>query len=92
MKDAFNRRRLLAVDILSNTKYIQTNTPNGAFYIYPDVSKVIEKRVIKNVNSSYDLCNWLLEELHIAFVPGEAFGTHGFIRCSYALGEDDAVL
>ena len=45
MKDAFNRRRLLAVDILSNTKYIQTNTPNGAFYIYPDVSKVIEKRV-----------------------------------------------
>ena len=89
MKDAINRRRLLAVDILSNTKYIQTNTPNGAFYIYPDVSKVIEKRVIKNVNSSYDLCNWLLEELHIAFVPGEAFGTPGFIRCSYALGDDD---
>ena len=89
MKKAFNRRRLLAINILSKTKFISTNIPKGAFYIYPDVSEVLSEEKIKGVSSSYELCNWLLEELHIAFVPGEAFGTPGFIRCSYALGDED---
>ncbi len=89
MKDAFNKRRLLAIELLSNTKYIKTNIPQGAFYIFPDVSEIVDKKIIDGVNSSYDLCNWLLEEAHIAFVPGEAFGTPGFLRCSYALGEKD---
>lgn len=89
MKDAFNRRRLMAIDLLNKTKCVKTNTPQGAFYIYPDVSEIIDKKIIKGINSSYDLCNWLIEEAHIAFVPGEAFGTPGFLRCSYALGDED---
>ncbi len=89
MRDAFNRRRLLAIELLSNTSYIKTNIPQGAFYIFPDVSQIVDRKIIEGVNSSYDLCNWLLEEAHIAFVPGEAFGTPGFLRCSYALGEKD---
>lgn len=89
MKDAFNRRRLMAIDLLTKTKCVKTNTPQGAFYIYPDVSEIIDKKIIKGINSSYDLCNWLIEEAHIAFVPGEAFGTPGFLRCSYALGDED---
>ena len=89
MKDAFNRRRLMAIDLLTKTKCVKTNIPQGAFYIYPDVSEIIDKKIIKGINSSYDLCNWLIEEAHIAFVPGEAFGTPGFLRCSYALGDED---
>ena len=89
MKEAFNRRRLFAIDIFTNTKLIKSNSPKGAFYIYPDVSEITNGKIIENVNSSYDLCNWLLEELNIAFVPGEAFGTPGFIRCSYALSDED---
>ena len=89
MKEAFNRRRLFAIDIFTKTKLMKSNSPQGAFYIYPDVSEITNGKVIEGVNSSYDLCNWLLEELNIAFVPGEAFGTPGFIRCSYALSDDD---
>ena len=89
MKEAFNRRRLFAIDIFTKIELIKSNSPQGAFYIYPDVSEIIDGKVIEGVNSSYDLCNWLLEELNIAFVPGEAFGTPGFIRCSYALGDDE---
>jgi aspartate/methionine/tyrosine aminotransferase len=89
MKDAFNRRRLLAIDLLSNTKYVKTNIPQGAFYIFPDISEIVDGKIIEGVNSSSDLCNWLIEEAHIAFVPGEAFGTPGFLRCSYALGDED---
>ena len=89
MKEAFNRRRLMAIDLFNKTKCVKTNTPQGAFYIYPDVSEIIDKKIIKGINSSYDLCNWLIEEAHIAFVPGEAFGTPGFLRCSYALGDED---
>ena len=75
MKEAFNRRRLFAIDIFTKIQLIKSNSPQGAFYIYPDVSEITDGKVIKGVNSSYDLCNWLLEELNIAFVPGEAFGT-----------------
>ena len=89
MKNAFNRRRLLAINLLSKTKFISTNIPKGAFYIYPDVSEALGGEKIKGISSSYELCNWLIEEHHIAFVPGEAFGTPGFIRCSYALGDED---
>ena len=89
MKKAFNRRRLLAINLLSKTKFISTNIPKGAFYIYPDVSEALVGEKIKGISSSYELCNWLIEEHHIAFVPGEAFGTPGFIRCSYALGDED---
>jgi len=89
MKKAFNRRRLLAINLLSKTKFINTNIPKGAFYIYPDVSEALVGEKIKGISSSYELCNWLIEEHHIAFVPGEAFGTPGFIRCSYALGDED---
>jgi len=89
MKKAFNNRRLFAIDILSKTEFVTTNIPKGAFYIYPDVSAVLDGKKIKGVSSSYDLCNWLIEKHHIAFVPGEAFGTPGFLRCSYALGDKD---
>ena len=88
MKEAFDKRRIFALDIFNNIKNVKISKPNGAFYLFPDISYYCNDK-IKNVSSSIDFCNWLLDEHYIAFVPGEVFGAEGYLRCSYALSEND---
>ena len=66
--------------------------PEGAFYCFPDVSGLLGRSLGGRVSkSSSELADVLLETIKIAVVPGEAFGTPGFFRLSYALGDDDIV-
>jgi aspartate/methionine/tyrosine aminotransferase len=89
MKESFNRRRLHAIEEFSNIENINLIKSTGAFYLFPDVSYYTTNGVISGVHNSIDFCNWLLDEYFIAFVPGEVFGKNGFLRCSYALSDDD---
>ena len=89
MKESFNRRRLYAIEEFSNIENVNLIKPTGAFYLFPDVSYYSSNGVINGVHNSIDFCNWLLDEYFIAFVPGEVFGKNGFLRCSYALSDDD---
>jgi aspartate/methionine/tyrosine aminotransferase len=64
--------------------------PQGAFYAYPSVKAVLGKQIRgKRPTSSIELAALVLEETEVAVVPGEAFGTPGYFRLSYALGDDD---
>ena len=89
MKESFNRRRLYAIEEFSNIENVNLINSTGAFYLFPDVSYYSSNGVINGVHNSIDFCNWLLDEYFIAFVPGEVFGKNGFLRCSYALSDDD---
>ena len=89
MKESFNRRRLYAIEEFSNIENVNLIKSTGAFYLFPDVSYYSSNGVINGVHNSIDFCNWLLDEYFLAFVPGEVFGKNGFLRCSYALSDDD---
>lgn len=93
MRTAFDRRRRLMVDGLSSIADFVVPMPQGAFYVYPDVSRILGSRSIRGrvPESSLDLAEILLDEADVAVVPGEAFGPSGFIRLSYALNENDLV-
>ncbi len=88
MKKAFDKRRCYALDLLKTINNIRVPNATGAFYVFPDVSHYT-KGIIEGVSTSIDLCDWLLEKHYIAFVPGEVFGKGGFLRCSYALSDED---
>lgn len=90
MRQAFDRRRRTMVQMLSEIPSLQVPTPKGAFYTYPSVEALIGEEIAgKKITSSSDLANVILDETSVAVVPGEAFGPSGFIRLSYALGDDD---
>jgi aspartate/methionine/tyrosine aminotransferase len=90
MKVAFNRRRKLIVALLNEIDGVECPTPEGAFYVYPSVKALIGKTLRgKTITSSADLANMILDEAEVAVVPGEAFGTPGYLRLSYALGDAD---
>ena len=90
MRVAFQRRRDLVVSLAREIPGIKVNEPQGAFYLFPEVSSYIGKkfgdRVIAN---SGDLAMYLLEEGHVATVDGEAFCLPGYIRLSYATSDDN---
>jgi aspartate aminotransferase len=66
--------------------------PEGAFYAYPSVKGVLGKEIRgRRPASSLELAALILEEAEVAVVPGEAFGTPGYLRLSYALGDEDLV-
>jgi len=92
MRSAFDRRRTLMVDLLQAIPGVQCPVPQGAFYAYPSVRALIG-RSFGGVrpSSSGELATLVLEEAEVAVVPGEAFGTPGYFRLSYALGDDDLV-
>ncbi len=92
MRDAFDRRRRTIVAELSRIDGMLTPTPTGAFYVYPDVAGLLgrEWRGV-TPTTSLELADLILEHAEVAAVPGEAFGPSGFLRFSYALG-DDALL
>ncbi|WP_291382333.1 pyridoxal phosphate-dependent aminotransferase [Demequina sp.] len=90
MRAAFDRRRKTMVSMLSEIDGITIPTPTGAFYAYPSVSGVLGLTLRgRRITSSADLAAIILDEAEVAVVPGEAFGPSGYLRLSYALGDDD---
>jgi len=92
MRDAFKKRRDLVLGLLKEIPGMKTNVPDGAFYIFPDISYYFGKSYgnykIKNSN---DLSMYLLEEGNVALVSGDAFGDDNCIRFSYATSEDKLI-
>ena len=87
MKTAFNRRRLFATEKIKSIPNLSVVESTGAFYLFVDVSHYCSGE--NGLNTSEEFCEWLLEKYYIAFVPGEVFGTPGFMRLSYALSDED---
>ena len=92
MRSAFDRRRKLMVGMLNDIEGVTCPEPFGAFYAYPSVKGVLGKEIRgKRPATSSELAAVILDEVEVAVVPGEAFGTQGYLRLSYALGDDDLV-
>ncbi|MDY6052387.1 MAG: pyridoxal phosphate-dependent aminotransferase, partial [Rothia sp. (in: high G+C Gram-positive bacteria)] len=90
MHQAFDRRRKIIVEGLNAIEGVHCPTPKGAFYAYPDVTGLLGKTIAgKTPQTSAELAEIILEEAEVAVVPGEAFGPSGYLRLSYALGDDD---
>ena len=90
MRAAFDRRRRTMVTLLSGIDGVSCPVPHGAFYAYPSVRNLLGRSLRGTpVQTSVDLAAAVLEHLGVAVVPGEAFGTPGYFRLSYALGDDD---
>ncbi len=90
MKVAFDRRRKLIVSMLDAIPGVQCPEPEGAFYAYPRVVDVLGKRLRgRRPQTSAELAELILDEAEVAVVPGEAFGTPGYLRLSYALSDAD---
>jgi aspartate aminotransferase len=88
MLEAFDRRRHLAVAELSKINGWIAPMPEGAFYVYSDVRGLLGKSWGgKAINTSLELCDYILDAAEVALVPGEAFGPSGYVRMSYALGD-----
>jgi aspartate aminotransferase len=87
MKIAFNRRRLFATEKINSIPNLNVVDSTGAFYLFVDISHYCSGK--NGLNTSEEFCDWLLENYFIAFVPGEVFGTPGFMRLSYALSDED---
>ena len=90
MVDEFNIRRGLILNLLSEIPGFKLNKPQGAFYIFPDVSFYFGKSLKgKSIENANDFALFLLEEAHVATVTGEAFGNDDCIRISYAASEEE---
>lgn len=86
-KKAFKKRRDLILNHIKNIPLFSCPTPDGAFYVYPDVTGAMRNL---NIPTSADFATYLLKKIHVATVPGEAFCAPGHIRLSYAL-EDSKI-
>ncbi|MFG1824849.1 pyridoxal phosphate-dependent aminotransferase [Microbispora bryophytorum] len=92
MRAAFDRRRQTMVRMLNEIPGVLCPEPFGAFYAYPSVKALLGKEIRgRRPQTSAELAELILEEAEVALVPGEAFGTPGYFRLSYALGDDDLV-
>lgn len=92
MIDTFTRRKKLTFDLLSEIPGLKLSNPEGAFYMYPDVSHYYGKSFNgSKISNSLDLSMYLLEEGHVATVPGDAFGTPENIRLSFAASDENIV-
>jgi aspartate/methionine/tyrosine aminotransferase len=90
MREAFDRRRQTIVRMLNEIDGVVCPTPEGAFYAYPSVKGLLGKEIRgRRPQSSVELAALILDEVEVAVVPGEAFGTPGYLRLSYALGDED---
>ncbi|AMB60538.1 pyridoxal phosphate-dependent aminotransferase [Microterricola viridarii] len=89
MRTAFDRRRKLIVSELSKIEGLNVPTPEGAFYVYPDVTGLLNREWAGvTPTTSLELADLILDKAEVAVVPGEAFGPSGFVRLSYALGDE----
>lgn len=94
MREAFDKRRGIIVSALNDIEGVHCPTPNGAFYAFADVRGLLNRPVGPNgleFETSSDLAAALLDEAHVAAVPGEAFGAPGYMRFSYAVADDQIV-
>jgi aspartate aminotransferase len=83
----FDERRRFIVERLDKIPGIQCPMPNGAFYVFPSVGRLIGRRTPDSpITSSATFASYLLKEARVATVPGEAFGAPGHLRLSYATG------
>ena len=90
MVDEFKSRRKLIIELLSAIPGLRINEPEGAFYVFPDVSHYFGKTLKgKTINNASDFALYLLEEAHVATVTGDAFGNGDCIRISYAASVDN---
>ncbi len=90
MKRAFDRRRRAMVSALNGIDGVECPVPHGAFYAYADVRNLLGRELAGvRPETSAELAALILDKVEVAVVPGEAFGPSGFIRLSYALGDED---
>lgn len=90
MRVAFDRRRLAITKLLNEIPGVHCPEPQGAFYAYPSVKGLLGKQLRgREITSSSELAAIILDEVEVAVVPGEAFGTNGYLRLSYALSDED---
>ncbi|WP_156760223.1 pyridoxal phosphate-dependent aminotransferase [Microbacterium karelineae] len=88
-RQAFDRRRRVMVEELSKIDGVSVPTPRGAFYVYPDVRGLLGREWHgRRIETSLELADMILDEAEVAVVPGEAFGPSGYLRLSYALGDE----
>ncbi len=87
MREAFDRRRQTIVSMLNDIPGVVCPMPDGAFYAYPSLKGLLTDKM----PTTLELASYVLEEAKVAFVPGEAFGTPGYARFSYALSDDAIV-
>lgn len=90
MRDAFLRRRDMMLDLMGKIPGIKLNVPDGAFYLFPDLSAYFGKKTPagETIENSTDLCMYLLGDAYVSVVPGEAFGNDDCIRLSFAAADD----
>ncbi|MFK7782522.1 pyridoxal phosphate-dependent aminotransferase [Psychroserpens sp.] len=92
MIDEFKLRRELILKLLNNVEGFKTNEPEGAFYVFPDVSFYFGKTIKgKSINNATELSLFLLEHANVATVTGEAFGNPNCIRISYAASQEQII-
>jgi aspartate aminotransferase len=90
MRQSYKRRRDLIVSLLRAIPGINVVAPPATFYIFPDISALLGKQAgNRHIDTDRDFCHWLLDEYHVASVPGSAFGGPGCIRLSFAASDDD---
>ena len=92
MRQEFEKRRNYIVEKLNSINGIKCVKPNGAFYVFPNISKLLGKKYgNKTINTDVELCEYLLDNARIAVVPGSAFGLPGYIRLSYATSMENII-
>ena len=90
MREAFDRRRLNMYEMLKAMPGVEVLKPEGAFYAFPSFEGALGRTIRgRKIETTLDLADVVLEEVKVAFVPGEAFGSPGYARFSFALGDDD---
>lgn len=92
MKATYLKRKELIMDLLSQIDGMQVNHPTGAFYIFPDISALLGKSYQgQKIETDEDFSAFILNEAHVAVVPGSAFGCNGCIRISYAASDAEII-
>ena len=92
MRDAFKKRRDLVLNLLKDIPGLKANVPDGAFYVFPEISSYFGKSYQQyTIKNSHDLSMYLLHEGNIALVSGDAFGNDNYVRFSYATSESNLI-
>ena len=90
MRASYHHRRDLIVSLLRDIRGIKVVSPPASFYVFPDISGLLGKSAGNTrLETDVEFCHWLLDEYHLATVPGSAFGGPGCIRLSFAASDDD---
>jgi aspartate/methionine/tyrosine aminotransferase len=90
MREAFDRRRVTMYTMLNETSGVTCPEPEGAFYAFPNMTGMLNRDLNgRSVSSTLELADLVLDDIQVAFVPGEAFGLPGYARFSFALADDD---